>query len=253
MEGSKIPPIGNITIRDIRPIAQEVTERVHPLPHLREAMGREFPPRRDYKTDSQYENRYVAQQRQINNTQQSWARSMYNAPPHMTSVPELDHPQGRIPPRDVGERATPVIRDCLPPIPGRLIPENTGRGRGRGGYIASPFTRSSEDRYRSDPLRDCPERESYSASFARPTEDRVRINSPQTQASTAEEESQDEDKYQEGPAGISAYRVSQGPPTSGLWNAEHYHYAVMLKRIRKLIIWKVGTPLTAPPGLNNSR
>ena len=127
---------------------------------------------------------------------------------HMTSVPEPDHPQGRIPPRDVGGRATPVIRDRLPPIPRRLIPENTGRGRGKGGYIASLFARSSEDRYHSDPPRDHPERENYSAPFARPTEDHVQINSPQTQASMAEEESQDEDKYQEGPAGISAYRVS---------------------------------------------
>src|ERR1700736_6388812 len=70
-EGSEIPPSGNITIRDVRPIAQDATERVHPPPHLREAMGQEFPLRRDYETDSQYENRYVAQQRRINNTQQS--------------------------------------------------------------------------------------------------------------------------------------------------------------------------------------
>ena len=172
---------------------------------------------------------------------------MYDAPPHMTSEPGPDPPQGRIPPGDIGDRATPIVRDRLPPR--RLLLENTGRGRGRGGYIASLFTRSSEDRYRSDPPCNRPERESYSVSFARPTEDRVRINSPQVQDSTAEEMSQDDDKYQEGPAGISAYRVSQGPPTSGLWNAEHYHYAVMLKRIRKLIIWKVGTLLPAPPGV----
>jgi hypothetical protein len=178
---------------------------------------------------------------------------MYDAPLHMTSDPGPDPPQGRIPPGDVGERATPVIRDRIPPIPGRLLLENTGRGRGRGGYIASLFARPSEDRYHSDPPRDCPERESYSASVTRPTEDRVRINSPQVQDSMAEEKSQDDDKYQEGPAGISAYRVSQGPPTSGLWNAEHYHYAVMLKHIRKLIIWKVRTPLTAPPGVKQPK
>jgi hypothetical protein len=61
-EGSEIPPSGNITVRDVRPITQDATERVHPPPHLREAMGREFSPCHYYETDSQYENQYAAQQ-----------------------------------------------------------------------------------------------------------------------------------------------------------------------------------------------
>jgi hypothetical protein len=54
--------------------------------------------------------------------------------------------------------------------------------------------------------------------------------------------------YPEGHAGISAYRVSQEPLNNGLWNAEQYHYTVMLRRICRLIQWKVGMSITAPPG-----
>jgi hypothetical protein len=48
--------------------------------------------------------------------------------------------------------------------------------------------------------------------------------------------------------GISAYHVSHGPPNNGLLNTEQYHYMVMLKHIKKLIQWKVGVSLSAPPG-----
>jgi hypothetical protein len=54
--------------------------------------------------------------------------------------------------------------------------------------------------------------------------------------------------YHNGPTGLSAYQVFHDPPSHGLWNTEHYHDSVMLKRIKKLIHWKVGLPLVAPPG-----
>src|SRR5882762_6721145 len=49
-----------------------------------------------------------------------------------------------------------------------------------------------------------------------------------------------------GPLGLSALRVSRAPPNNGLWNSEQYHYTVLLKRICKLIEWKVGRTITAP-------
>src|SRR5882762_1957178 len=51
-----------------------------------------------------------------------------------------------------------------------------------------------------------------------------------------------------GPLGLSAYRVSRAPPNNGLWNSEQYHYTVLLKRICKLIEWKVSRAMTAPTG-----
>jgi hypothetical protein len=48
--------------------------------------------------------------------------------------------------------------------------------------------------------------------------------------------------------GFSAFKISQGSPNHGIWNSEHYHYAVMLKCIQRLIIWKVRQHMVAPPG-----
>jgi hypothetical protein len=56
------------------------------------------------------------------------------------------------------------------------------------------------------------------------------------------------EEYPDGHTGISAYWVSQEPPNNGLWNAEQYHYMVMLRWICRLIHWKVGMSITAPPG-----
>src|ERR1700683_3256280 len=54
--------------------------------------------------------------------------------------------------------------------------------------------------------------------------------------------------YPLGPTGISAYRVTHTPPNNGLWNAEQYHYTVLLRRIQHLIHWKVGRTIVAPQG-----
>jgi hypothetical protein len=58
----------------------------NPSPQMRGIMEREFTPRRADETESQYENRYLAHQRRITNTQQSWARSGYDIPLHLDSV-----------------------------------------------------------------------------------------------------------------------------------------------------------------------
>ncbi|KAF7968478.1 hypothetical protein HWV62_30501 [Athelia sp. TMB] len=55
------------------------------------------------------------------------------------------------------------------------------------------------------------------------------------------------------PIGISAYRVTQGPVTNGLWNHDHYHYVVLLGKITQLIEHKVGTHIDVPPGLKQPK
>ena len=50
------------------------------------------------------------------------------------------------------------------------------------------------------------------------------------------------------PRGVSAYRVTQGPAESGLWNSEQYHQDVMLTKVRRIVDWKVGSDLSAPSG-----
>src|SRR6202050_4896747 len=54
--------------------------------------------------------------------------------------------------------------------------------------------------------------------------------------------------YPLGPTGISTYRVTHTPPNNGLWNAEQYHYMVLIKRIQHWIHWKVGRTIVAPQG-----
>ncbi|KAF7966975.1 hypothetical protein HWV62_36306 [Athelia sp. TMB] len=53
--------------------------------------------------------------------------------------------------------------------------------------------------------------------------------------------------------GLSAYRVTQGPVTNGLWNNDHYHYVVLLGKVTDLIIHKVGTPFEVPPGFKQPK
>lgn len=55
------------------------------------------------------------------------------------------------------------------------------------------------------------------------------------------------------PIGISAYRVTQGPVTNGLWNHDHYHYVVLLGKITQLIDHKVGAHIDVPPGLKHPK
>jgi hypothetical protein len=55
------------------------------------------------------------------------------------------------------------------------------------------------------------------------------------------------------PRGVSTYRVTTGPPVSGLWNSEQYHQDVMLSKVRRNVEWKVGQELTAPAGVKQPK
>lgn len=59
--------------------------------------------------------------------------------------------------------------------------------------------------------------------------------------------------YQRQSAMSSAYRVTGGPPESGLWNGNQYHQDILLPAIIKLIEWRVGTTMTAPPGVKQPK
>ncbi|KAF7966569.1 hypothetical protein HWV62_37843 [Athelia sp. TMB] len=55
------------------------------------------------------------------------------------------------------------------------------------------------------------------------------------------------------PQGISAYRVTHGAVTNGLWNNDHYHYVVLLGKITQLIHHKVGTTIDVPTGFKQPK
>ncbi|KAF7977809.1 hypothetical protein HWV62_2729 [Athelia sp. TMB] len=55
------------------------------------------------------------------------------------------------------------------------------------------------------------------------------------------------------PIGTSAYRVTQGPVTNGLWSNDHYHYVVLLGRVTQLVNHKVGEPFEVPPGFKQPK
>ena len=211
-EGAQ-PQSGNLNIIENNPVTRPSAE---PLPNtILEAMNREFPPRRDNESSEQFENRYLAHQRRINNTQQSWARNVYDIP--RPEVPASTRPGYQ--PTGTAASATPVVRPRIAPIHNRIHRDIPLPGRYKNPTIAALAAKS------------------YNVQFDASDPDR-----------NEDSESRQESGYPEGPTGISAYRVSHGPPNNGLWNAEQYHYTVMLKRIKKLIHWKVGMPITAPPG-----
>ncbi|KAF7982372.1 hypothetical protein HWV62_29118 [Athelia sp. TMB] len=55
------------------------------------------------------------------------------------------------------------------------------------------------------------------------------------------------------PIGLSAYQVTQGPVTNGLWDNNHYHYVVLLGRVSQLINFKVGEPFEVPTGFKQPK
>jgi len=69
----------------------------------------------------QYENRYLAQQRRINNTQQSWARSEYDVPPHLESASTANRGTG-----NNIDAPVQAINKKIAPIPGCLHPDAPG-------------------------------------------------------------------------------------------------------------------------------
>ncbi|KIM79283.1 hypothetical protein PILCRDRAFT_10430 [Piloderma croceum F 1598] len=187
----------------------------NPSSPVRGILEREFTSRRADETNSQYKNRYLAHQRRINNTQQSWARSGYNLPPHLDSmsnnVRRPEHRFGRGMPIPI-QRQAPTMGRSQSSVP-RVEQFRDDRD---DVYVSQP----KAQKYQRVQFRELPERQ----------------------------DQETQDNYLDGHNGISAYRVSQGPPNNRLWNTEQYHYTVMLKRIRRLIHWKVRMSITAPPG-----
>jgi hypothetical protein len=173
---------------------EEIETRGHepqmttPSPQMREMMEREFPSRRADETDSQYENRYLAHQRRINNTQQSWARSGYDAPPHLESASSANRGTG------TGlNTGTSVPAKRQAPIPGRMHPDAPGLSQHRDAAYASLYKAPREVQFGVLPEQ---------------RQDDDEVDNPQ---------------YLDSHNGISAYRVSHGPPNNGLWNTEQYH------------------------------
>jgi len=206
--GSHHETRGTTPLPDGRADPQTGSAASIPSPQIIGIMEREFPPCRADETDSQYENRYLAHDELT--TQQSWSRGGYDNPPHLESVSSAIRGTGNAP--NMGASA-PVRRQA--PMPGRMHPDAPGMAR-----------------YRTEAIK---------AINKQPVDQRVQFRVLPDQRQVDDEP--DDPQYQEGHHRISAYRVSQGPPTNGLWNSEHYHYAVMLKRIRKLIHWKIGVTL----------
>jgi hypothetical protein len=187
---------------------------------MTETMDREFAPRRAGESEAQYDSRYNAHIRRIQNTQQSWMRLGYEIPPHVPQDPR-DVPEDIIPD---GTRANSVR--VRPPPPGRTHPSAPGNARHRDEMITN-----------------------IRASNANARDARVQFDSASRPYQYDQEsESPPEGNYPTGPMGISAYRVTHGPPHNGLWNAEQYHYTVLIKRIRQLVHWKVGNYISAPAG-----
>src|SRR6202790_2177983 len=184
--------------------------------YVQTLMNRELPPRGPFETDDQYDQRYQAQLRRISNTHRSWARGVgYDPPPHLPSF-----------------------------MPSRTTDGTPGGDRG---WVNSHPNRPDQPSQTRDEAGDNPQ----------PRVERV-SREQQVQFDSASRiyhydhnnngNSQAGDQSHGGPLGLSAYRVSRAPPNNGLWNSEQYHYTVLLKRIRKLIEWKVGRTMAAPAG-----
>jgi hypothetical protein len=191
-----------------------------PSPQMVEAMNREFAPRRIGETDIQYDNRYSAHLRSIHNTQQSWMGQGYDIPPRTSQDIE------EVPANNITEEIRMDSTRVRPPPPGRTHPSAPGNVRYRDEMITNIRAINANTR---DP--------------------RVQFDSASRPYQyDPEPEIRPEENYPMGPTGTSAYRVTHGPPTNGLWNAEQYHYTVLIKRIRQLVHWKVGSYISAPVG-----
>jgi hypothetical protein len=197
--------------------------RSDPSTRLHGAMDRELPPRRPDESEDQYFNRYQAHLHRIDNTLKSWARDGYDVPPHLTGQETREQPLGQEPEAKEGvtpTEKTPRPHPRPPAIP-RLHPNDPAQIAYRA-RMAAEATRGGV----------------HFESVSRPNK------------SSLERDYEEEDmtEYHGGPEGLSAFRVSHTAPSHGIWNTEHYHYSVLIKHIKKLIQWKVGLSLIAPPG-----
>src|ERR1700691_2926829 len=90
-------------------------QRSHtPSPQAQAMMDQELPPRTDNETDDQYDGRHRAHLNRINNTQRSWVRNGYDAPPHLP--PCGTQPQDNV----TGFRGGAVLPGQPGYIPGRM-------------------------------------------------------------------------------------------------------------------------------------
>jgi hypothetical protein len=183
--------------------------------YVQTLMNRELPPRGPFETDDQYDQRYQAQLWHISNTHRSWARGTgYDPPPHLPSFMPPRTNDGT-PGQDRGWNNTHPICPDQPP-----------QTRDEAGH--NPQSRFEQNHREQQVQFDSASRIYH-----------YDHNNGNSQAGN---------QSHGGPLGLSAYRVSRAPPNNGLWNSEQYHYTVLLKRIHKLIDWKVGRTMTAPAG-----
>jgi hypothetical protein len=78
-----IPLVGSNAPADLSDSTHKDQRPYTLSPQMQAMMDWELPPQRDDETDEQYDGQYHAHLNCINNTQQSWTRSGYDAPPHL--------------------------------------------------------------------------------------------------------------------------------------------------------------------------
>jgi hypothetical protein len=136
----------------------------------------------------------------------------------------------------------------------RLI-NNTQRSWDKSGHEAPPHIpntdyRNTNAQVPDDDIRQGQAYNELNTTQTQPTQNRthVQFDSASRPYDVGQDVRSDHGSDFANQPGFSAFKISQGPPNHGIWNSEHYHYAVMLKRIQRLIIWKVGQHMVAPPG-----
>jgi len=185
------------------------------------------------------------------------------------TIPREDsHPQdGRVPRSEPEQRILDAMHREFPPRRAgedefqywnryrahqRLI-NNTQRSWDRSGRDLPPHLPSTESKNTNAQTPNDNNRQGKAYGDTNPTQPtqtrtHVQFDSASRPYDVGQEERSDHGSDFANQPGFSAFKISQGPPNHGIWNSEHYHYAVMLKRIQRLIIWKVGQHMVAPPG-----
>jgi hypothetical protein len=194
---------------------EELSPPMNVPTYVQTLMNRELPPHGPFETDDQYDQRYQSQLHQISNTHHSWVRGAgYDPPPHLLSS-----------------------------IPQQMNDGNMRRDRGWNN--THPDRSDRPHSTRDEVEHDLPSRIEWN-----PCELQVQFESASRMYhyDTNNGTSPSDNQSYGGPLGLFAFRVPRAPLNNRLWNSEQYHYTVLLKRIHKLIEWKVGRAMTAPIG-----
>ncbi|KAF7966752.1 hypothetical protein HWV62_37205 [Athelia sp. TMB] len=159
-----------------------------------------LPPRGPGESTEQYDSRYEANIRRVNQTQGAWSRHYESgAPRHPGSQPA----------------ATRDTRFLTPAPQHPALHDPRFEGSAPMGDLGRTTDPTAFD------------------SISRPLNPYAGITAP--------------------PIGVSAYRVTQGPVTNGIWQNDHYHYVVLLGRVAQIIKFKVGAPFEIPAGFKQPK